>query len=424
MKNIDVKKLTDEEKQGLVEARLKRYVDEEDIQGLKELILNVQEEAAEKATQTEAEKIAAKVKDQLAEQAEKNLKAGAPAKEDDDPKKNHGFKGFGDFLSTVYKSPFDERLAGAETKALAATSDSAGGYLVPEEYAGFLFKDMVENSVMRRAGAIVIPTQRDAINMTTITETSHASNLYGGILGSWAGDEDDTISDSDPVFGSRKLVIEDLVGMTYVSQNLLDDSAEGLSALLTQLWGKAMAFFEDQAYIVGNGVNKPLGWRNSGSILTVARATASQVALADVANMLAKLHVNSWNTGAWVINPACVGYLVQLGNTNGLLWMPGGGGGLQEGIPARLLGLPVYFSAIPPTLGTEGDVNLIDPKHYIIADRQSLAVDVSKEFKFSTRQVTFRFVVRVGGQAYMDSSLTLADGSGTASAFVSLTDAA
>ncbi len=54
-------------------------------------------------------------------------------------------------------------------------------------------------------------------------------------------------------------VAHELSGYSLCANSLLADSAVGLEALLYNLFGNAIAWYEDYAFLRGDGVGKPLG---------------------------------------------------------------------------------------------------------------------------------------------------------------------
>jgi len=77
------------------------------------------------------------------------------------------------------------------------------------------------------------------------------------------------------VFGSVKLIAKKLTGYTYASDELLDDSAIGLEALLLKQFSSAIAWFEDLAFLRGTGVGQPHGIFASGATITPFRAAVN-----------------------------------------------------------------------------------------------------------------------------------------------------
>lgn len=163
------------------------------------------------------------------------------------------FKSFGEFLATVKDKPNDGRLV----KALSEGTDSLGGFLVPQQFAKQILMNSLEKAIIRRF-ATVIPMASDTINIPKVTDTTHASDVYGGLVGVWV-EESGSATVDEPTFGQLKLIAKKLLLYTETSNELLADSAIALEALILKLFGDTLAYYEDQAFIDGDGVGKPLG---------------------------------------------------------------------------------------------------------------------------------------------------------------------
>ena len=326
-----------------------------------------------------------------------------------------GFRSFGDFLWHARNKPSDPRLRSGLTEGV----DSEGGFLVPEEYAKRILMRSLEAAVIRPNGPTVIPMSSDTINIPKIVDTSHESNVFGGVIAYWT-EEAGTKTVKEPTFGQIKLIAKKLTGYTYASDELLADSAVSLDALLVRLFSEAINWYEDDAFIDGDGVGKPLGLLNSGALLAVNRSAANTIAIADLANVWARLYPQSHGRAIWLANPSTLPQLVALGSAY-LTWLKGsaGAGGLADKPPATLLGRPIVFTEKCEALGTAGDIVLADLSYYLIGDRQRITIASSKHVRFTTDETAWRFVKRVDGQPWVDSAFTPANGS-SLSPFVTL----
>ena len=85
-----------------------------------------------------------------------------------------------------------------------------------------------------------------------------------------------------------------------------------------------------------------------------------------------------------------------------------------------LFGRPVLISEKVPSLGNQGDVNLLDPTLYVIGDRMQIEVAASEHVNFLKNQMTWRVVERVDGQPWLEKAITLQDGASQVSPFVAL----
>ena len=335
-----------------------------------------------------------------------------------DPK--GGFRSFGEFLRAVKYSPADTRLLALRTGGNEGV-DTAGGFTVPTEFSKQILMMAVEASVMRPSGAMIIPMASDSIAIPRIVDTTHASSIFGGVVAYWT-EEAGTVGGggTDPAWGQVKLIAKKLTGYTYVSNELLADNAVGLEAVLMRMFAEALGYYEDTAFISGDGVGKPLGILKSGALLSVNRSAASTIAIADVANIYKRMLPSSMSRAVWFGNPGIMGQLIALGSTY-LTWLnsSGGNGGMAAAPPATLLGRPIRFTEKCSALGTAGDLILVDPSYYLIGERQPIAIAASEHVRFTTDQTAWRFVERVDGQPWVDSAFTPANGS-TLSPFVTL----
>jgi len=331
-----------------------------------------------------------------------------------------GFRSLGEFLYIVKRNPSDKRLVPAEfdtRSGLSEGTDTAGGFTVPEEYRPQLLLMSLESSVIRPNGATAIPMSSDTLPIPKVTDTSHASSLFGGVVAYWT-EEKGSLQVKEPTFGQVKLIAKTLTGYTYASNQLLADNAVGLAALLSRMFGGALGWYEDDAFIDGDGVGKPLGILKSGSLLAVNRSAASTVAIADLASILARVLPSSLGRGVWLVNQSVLTQLIQLGSTY-LTWIGGGPGDLSKPFPATLLGRPIFFTEKCSALGTAGDIVFADLSYYLIGDREQIAVASSEHVRFTTNETAWRFITRVDGQPWVDSAFTPANGS-SLSPFVTL----
>lgn len=327
------------------------------------------------------------------------------------------FKSFGELLCTIKYHPEDARL-----KQLSEGSDPAGGFLVPEEYLTTMVAGIVERSVIRPY-AFKLPMATDTLNIPLLNDITHtkAGGLFGGVNAHWTEEAGEKTL-TEPEFRRLKLIAKKMTGLTYVSDELLADNAIALEALLIELFVKTINWLEDEAFIDGSGVGEPLGFMNSGALISVTRNTLNSIVAADIGGMLARLYPRSHSSKGtvWLANPSILPQLIALATTS-VTWIALNQG-LTEKVPTRLLGMPLLFTEKMQALGTTGDIALVDLNYYVIGDRSGIKVDKSTEYRFAHDETTWRFVKRVDGQPWTDEVFTPKHGS-TLSPFVVLTTA-
>src|SRR5262249_2658820 len=215
-----------------------------------------------------------------------------------------------------------------------------------------------------------------------------------------------------------KLTNYELSGYSKVSNTLLADSAVGLDALLMQIFSRAIAWYEDYAFLRGNGVGKPLGILNWPGLITMTRSGGAALALADVAGLYGRLLPGATvESTIFGVHPTVVVKLLTMTGGDNVIFL----GNDVTGRPRwQLLGHAVVVSEKLPSLGTSGDILLMDLQHYLIGDRQQIEVAYSEHAAFLTNQSIWRFVSRVPGQPWLRDKVTLADASSTLAPFVAL----
>jgi len=345
------------------------------------------------------------------------------------------FKGFRYFLDSIYRSrksgTLDPRLAKlyVEEKGGAGTTghseiadDSMGGFLVPEVYRADLQELAIEDEIVRRCGPTVIPMTTDSLKIPYVADPSHVSSLFGGIIAYWTAEAAQK-SGTAPLFGQMELTPHKLAGITYASNELLADSAIALEPMLKRQFAKAWAWNEDYAFLRGSGAGMPLGVLNCGCLSSVYRAVVSHISYDDIAKMYAAMLPTSLNRAVWVINPSVIPELITMGTkylsteyTRILVFQPDA----HLGINWTLLGRPVFITEKLPHLATANDIIFADFSYYLIGDRQPITIDASTHIRFDYDETAWRFVLRVAGQCWPQTKLTLKDNSATYSPFVGL----
>ncbi|MCJ7735733.1 MAG: phage major capsid protein [Anaerolineae bacterium] len=367
----------------------------------------------------------------------------APIVDQADPARPQGFGSFGAYLKAIhtmtFEKKYDPRLtnwrgdsgetpagktgesgwAASESKDLVESIGASGGFLVPTEYRPTL--QMYDSDMLVvRPRAQVIPMRRRSVQMPVLDQTGGASDTpgwFGGLLAKWT-EEAASKTESEPSFKQIELVAHKLVLYTEASDELLDDSAVSLEALLMALYRGAINWYEERAFVRGTGVGQPLGLINAGATITVARQPQLVFVLVYIINMLENFR---GQRPVWMITQAGLSNLLQLNGpaaNPSYVFMPSA----RDGVPGTLFGYPVFYNEHCSAVGVAGDVILADWSKYLIGDRQAISIDSSKHFRFQNDITAWRAVHRVDGQPWLSDYFTLADGTATVSPFVILGD--
>ena len=285
----------------------------------------------------------------------------------------------------------------------------------------------LENTVIRPNGASVYPMDTDTLNIPRIDDTSHASTVYGGVCAYWT-EEAGTKTESEPKWGNCKLTAHELSGYTRASNALIADSAIALERFIKKAFGEAWAYFEDDAFINGNGVGQPLGILNSGCLTSVTRTDTNNVVWGDIANLWTRLLPGCRDKAVWLMNQEvekdilkAVGENVTPAATAGNVIVVSQDQGAVKTPPRVLFGRPYFVTEKMNALGSAGDFGVFDLSYYIIGDRSPLAIDTSAHVGFTSNTTYWRFTIRVDGQPWLADDLTPRNGTDTIGPFVTLT---
>ena len=334
-----------------------------------------------------------------------------------------GFKSLGEFLVTVRKCTDreirDSRIDDLTQKTLTEGIDSAGGFLVPEKWADEIYHDALEESIVR-SRAIVQPMTSDTLDIKTLVDSNRSSNIFGGVTLTWAEETTQKSTGAvDPAFGQVKLRAREGIAYCWV-QNQLEDDVKSFERYIKTAFGKAFAFYEDEYFINGNGVQQPLGILPSGAMITETRTALGKLDVTDIGLLAKRLLPGSWRTAVWLINPMVLGELVELQSA------AANSVSIFDLSKMICLGRPIIVTEKCAALNTTGDIILADFNNgYIIGDR-SMVIEGSRHANYAgtsgffQNQTGWRIVLRVDGQPVNSAPITPLRGDNTLSHFVCL----
>lgn len=295
--------------------------------------------------------------------------------------------------------------------SFSSEDPGAGGFLIPEILRSELMHLAIEESIVR-ARATVIPMNTLRVPIPTVDETSHASNVFGGVQFYWA-EESASITESTATFGKVVLDAKKLAGFFKVPNELLAD-APAFSAFFDTRIPAGLAWFEDLAFLTETGAGTPMGVIGSQNpaYTTVTRTTSSHIKYADLTNMYQRMLPTSLKNAVWVASIDCFSELAQMTLSTPGIWMGGyNASPVSDAPPISIFGRPVYFTEKVSAMGTVGDISFVDMSYYLVGDRQSVEVSASEHAFFQNDQTAYKLVERVDGRPWVQSALTPHNGS-------------
>lgn len=280
-------------------------------------------------------------------------------------------------------------LLDAEHRALQADSDTQGGYLVPEQFAAELLKDL-DNLVHIREHARLIPmATAGSLGIPTLEADIGSPTWTSEIL---TGSNDTTMS-----FGKREMRTWPLARRIKVSRKLFDQTLLPPENIVRENLAYVFAVTMESAFMTGSGANQPLGLftasdagistsRDVSTANTTTEITADGLINARYA--LAPQYAMRPNT-RWVFHRDAMKNIRKLKDGNGqYLW----NAGLATNGPNTILDIPYVMSEYAPNTFTTGlYVGLLgDLSFYWIAEAiGSLSIQRLDELYAETNEVGF-----------------------------------
>lgn len=313
---------------------------------------------------------------------------------------------YGDNTARRHKEAWDQymrkgdpsTLAQIETKALATSPNQDGGYLVTDEVENFVDRALIKLSPIRSIASV--RQVSGSLFRKPITTTGAANG--------WVGETDARPETNSPVLSAIEFPTAEIYAMPAASQTLLDDSKINIEEWLAQEVQTVFAEQEGQAFINGDGVDKPKGflqetkvadsswtWGNIGYLATGADAAFASSDPSDDLIELIYSPSQSYRANArWVMNRKVESELRKFKDAQGrYLWQPGN----AAGEAATLMGYPITEAEDMPDIASDsfsiafGDFE----RGYLIVDRTGIRV--LRDPFTSKPYVLFYTTKRVGG---------------------------
>lgn len=354
-----------------------------------------------------------------------------------------GFKGHGDFALAIYNATMqgvrDERLdriAGYQA-ALDHNVPQSGGMLLPPAHNTNIYNHMMGSRTNLMALCDRYPlTGNLTIELIANAETSRvAGSRWGGVQSYWVEDGS-TVTDTQPKTRMIELRPRQLATLVKVTNTLLNN-AGALEAFLDQAAVDDQIQTINNAIMRGDGVAKPKGFLNSGSLVTITKES-SQAAATIVDQNVHKMWARCLEeeSAIWLINRDTAPQVEGLsapgisGTIPVMLATPNGAPTLAIQGPQTLKGRPIRRVEQCSTLGTIGDIVLANMSGYALAYRArgdgagtvdgepAIQKDMSMHLEFDKNRTAFRYIIAVDGQTWLQSAITPEQGSSTLSHFV------
>lgn len=297
-----------------------------------------------------------------------------------------------------------------DSKALVgddSTSSGRGDYLVPSVYLSELLQAMAENQEFAPR-ARQVPFARPTIALPRLAQTTAADTRpIFSFAAVTTQTEAGQAAEREPTFEQFTVTAYKYMAYTEASDELLEDSIVPVPSFLGEILRDSIGWEYDYDCMrgAGSGSNKPTGWLGHASEYAVNRGTASQVGAADVFGMEARFFGSG---GIYLYHPSVIPQLYALNASNVIVW----NGDLSAAAPGTLLGRPLIRTHKLPSLGTKGDIALVDPSFYIAGNMGGIVISTSPHYKFRNDVMAWRATFRAAGSPWPAGNFSMmSDGS-------------
>lgn len=322
----------------------------------------------------------------------------------------------------------DDRLVWQTFQAASGLSEGVGadgGFLVQQDFSTELLKLTFDGAVLApRCRRVPIGPNSNGLRINAVKETSRATgSRFGGVRAYWTAEGAEKLA-SKLQLRQMDLKLHKLAAIMYATDELLED-ASALEAVCKQAFSEEFTFVVDDAIFEGSGAGMPLGFMNSGAVVTVPKEVgqaADTVVTENVTKMWSRMWSRSRRNAVWLINQQIEPQLMAMKIGDTPIYMPAGG--LAAAPNATLLGRPILPTEYNSALGDKGDIVLADLSQYLLIEKGGMKSDISMHVRFIYDEMTFRFVLRVDGQPIWEAPLSPFKGTDTLSPFVTLAERA
>jgi HK97 family phage major capsid protein len=270
--------------------------------------------------------------------------------------------------------------------AMQGQTDDEGGNAVPDGFYERIVEKRDEVSVVRRAGATVIPTTRDRI---LVPKEGTSATAFVRTA------EEGSVDENEPTLGQTIITVHRNTKLIKVSLELVSDAVD-LDRFLSGVFARAEAAWENDMFLTGTGTNQPQG-AVVGSDLGVTAAGTNALTAAEVIDLEFSLTSPYADGAVFAAKRSVEGAIRALGTGVTTNWafdtIPQG---TTSGRSLR--GNPIYNSEEMAALATAQKVLLFGNfEFYFIAERSGMFVQRLNELYAGTGQIGLLASYRRGG---------------------------
>lgn len=312
-------------------------------------------------------------------------------------------KGYGHAFEAYMRKGMSD-LGPQDRKTLVEGTDSAGGFLVPDDYQTELIRKVATQATIR-ARARVGTTSRDIAKWPKL-KYSTDDKYTSGVRMTWTGEVPSSSSVhrvSNPEFGLYSIPVHTAMASLPLSNDLIEDSAFDILGVSSDLMSEAFTLGENDAFLNGSGIGRPMGILSQvdgDGPASVNSGTAATLLADGIIDLAYSLPAQYEPNAVWVMAKGTEKVVRKLKDTaNNYLWPVIASVGNFGVAPRELLGFPTFRDEFMPAVAAGAfPVIFGDLRGYLVLDRVGISIQRLSELYAETNITLLLARKRVGGQ--------------------------
>jgi len=275
--------------------------------------------------------------------------------------------------------------------------DELGGYAVPPQMQDTILKRIVGLSAVRGGGALIVQTASNMVEWIKIT--GGGERYPSSMRGQW-GDETTAGTADNFEIGLNQIPVNVYSYPVDFSRSLLED-ASNLEQIFTALVADTLAMDEDEAFLIGDGANKPRGIlpgsTNTDSLTEVISQHATLLTWTGLKALRRGIssQYRLMDRASWIGNSDTGSDIEQLQDGEGRDYLES----LNAGEPVeKLRGVWRESEAMPDVAASAYPLIFGDLTGYAIVERMGMSVDRFHDSNTGAKKFRFEVYRRLGGK--------------------------
>ena len=195
--------------------------------------------------------------------------------------------------------------------------------------------------------------------------------------------------------------IQELAGEDFPVIRIMPNTPASVGEGMIQYCSSNVTAEEEEAFLIGDGRNKPTGVFPSAELGVTANGAS--ITFDDVIDLYHSLRIPYRRKAVWLLNDATIKTLRKIKDNNGnYIWQPS----VTAGTPDTILNRPCYCTSFAPELAAGNHPMLFgDFSYYWIADREYRSFKRLNELYAANGQIGFLASQRVDGMLMLKEAV-------------------